>query len=344
MRIKAATRLILVALLILGSMFMTGCGFTYVINSSHRLDRDDAREFIIQKTEVEPITEINIHTGIAEVEIVESDQFYVEIDYLYWEEEPDYSLKDGKLFFDDSDSFPNSYSINFNLDNQIKIYIPKDSRFASIRIEDASGDVDISGFISDELEVSVSYGDFTMKEATALDTEITLSSGSSSITDFQANKLDFTNSYGNADFTNINQATTQADADITYDRFLIAMSSGDVDIRGLNSNEVKITNSYGDIILSELTAQELELKLSSGSCKLTEGDVTDTYISNSYGNVTVNMIGAEKDYSLDLDTSYGKIKVGENAYDEHYQVDTGIGRKLQAELSSGDVTVGFTKE
>ena len=344
MRKEPAIRLILVVLSLLGSMVFTGCGFTYVINASHRLDPDDAKEFIVEKTEVAPITEISIHTGIAEVEVVEADKFYVEINYLYWAEEPEYSLKNGMLFFDDSDSFPNSYSINFKMDNYIRIYIPKDSSFDTIRIEDASGDVDINSFTTDELKVNVSYGDFTMLEAAAIDADITLSSGSSKINDFQVSELDYTNSYGDADFTNINQTTLESEEETTYRKLNIAMSSGDVDIRNLNSGKVKITNAYGDILMDHLTADDLELKLSSGSCELTKVDVEDTYISNSYGNVTLSMIGSEKDYSLDLDTSYGKIKVGSSRSDDHYQVVNGTSQRIQAELSSGDITVNFTEE
>ncbi|MBP1755386.1 MAG: hypothetical protein H6Q59_1784 [Firmicutes bacterium] len=343
MRISIRRILGTAVFIILSSSLLAGCGFNYVINATNRLDREDAKEFVVAKTEVSPITEISIHTGIAQVELIEADKFYVEIDYLYWEDEPEYSLENGKLFFDDRDCFPNSYSIDFNLDNRIKIYLPKDSHFDDINIEDASGDVSLNGFVADELDVTVSYGDFTMEEAAALDTEITLSSGYSKIKDFQARDLNFTNSYGNADFTDINTKSSRLPVDTTYDNFNIAMSSGDVDIAGINSSKVKITNSYGDIVLGDLTTDELELKLSSGNCVLTSGKVAKAYISNSYGNVSLNILGALADYSLDLDTSYGKIKVGENHYEDHYTTDTDTGKKIRAELSSGDVTIDFVE-
>jgi DUF4097 and DUF4098 domain-containing protein YvlB len=322
---------------------MSGCGVNYVLNATNRLDLDDASEFNIAKTEVEPITDINIRTGIAEVELVEADKFYVEIDYLYWEEEPEYSLKDGELYFDDSESLPNSYSINFNLDNHIKVYIPKNSQLNKINIKDSSGDVNINGFIVDELDVTVSYGDFTMKEAAALDAEIILSSGSSKITDFQAKELNFTNSYGNADFTEINTQVLRLPKDTTYDQFKVSMSSGDVDITGLVSNTIDITNSYGDITMDGLTSDELELNLSSGNCDLTNGDLITADISNSYGNVTLAMLGDAEDYALDLDTSYGKIRVDGDRFEEHLTRNEGADRKIMTELSSGDVTVEFTK-
>ncbi|MDF2485309.1 MAG: hypothetical protein K0R46_1477 [Herbinix sp.] len=343
MRTKQSKMLAVVLLLILSSALMTGCGVNYVLNATNQLDRDDASEFNIEKTEVEPITDINIHTGIAEVELVEADKFYVEIDYLYWEEEPEYSLENGTLIFDDSDCFPTSYSINFNLDNHIKVYLPKNSQMSSINIKDSSGDVNIQGFIAEELDVTVSYGDFTMKEAAALDAEIVLSSGTSKITDFQAKELDFTNSYGNADFTNINTTDLRLSEDTTYDKFNVTMSSGDVTIRGLVSNTIDISDSYGNITMDGLTSDELELNLSSGNCEITNGDIISSDISNSYGDVTLAMLGSSADYALDLDTSYGKIRVDGDRFEEHLTTNEGAARRIMTELSSGDVTVEFTK-
>jgi DUF4097 and DUF4098 domain-containing protein YvlB len=343
MRNKQTKAFGLVLFIIITTALMTGCGFTYVINATNRLDRDDAKEFTIEKNVVDPITDINIRTGIAEVELIESDQFYVEIEYLYWEDEPEYSLENGELYFNDTDCLPNSYSINFNLDNHIRIYLPKGSKMNNIRIEDASGDVNISSFIAEELDITVSYGDFTMKEAAAADTDITLSSGTSNITDFQSGEIDFTNSYGNANFTNINVTPLQLAQDTTFDRFNVTMSSGDVKMKGLASKTIEITNSYGDITIDTLTTDEIELNLSSGNCEIMNGDIISTDIRNSYGDVTLGLLGVVNDYSLDLDTSYGKIQVEENHYEDHVTIQGNGTRMIKTELSSGDVAVDFTE-
>ncbi len=340
---KRTKMLGLALFIVIGITLMTGCGFTYVINATNRLDRDDAKEFKVEKTEVAPITNIDIQTSIAEVELIEAEQFYVEIDYLYWDEKPEYSFENGELHFDDSDCYPNSYSINFNLDNYIRIYLPKNSNLKNISIEDSSGDVNITGFIADKLDVTVSYGDFTMKEAAAADADITLSSGTSRISDFQVSELEYTNSYGNATFTDINTTSLRLPEGTIWEFVDVTMSSGDVEIKDLNSNSIDITNSYGDITMDTLTADNLELNLSSGDCEIIKGDAVMMDISNSYGDVTLGLLGASSDYSLDLDTSYGKIRVGENHYEDHVNTRGKGAGKIKAELSSGDITIAFTK-
>ncbi len=328
-------------LLLTACTFLCGCGFSYVINSANQLDRADAKEFNLDKTEVPSITAVEIHTRIADVEFLQADSFAVEINYLYWDREPDYEMKDGKLYFDDSDSFPNSYSINFNLHNTVKVYLPKDSALEYVSIDDASGDVDITGFVSEELDVTVSYGELAMKEAAASVADITLSSGSSKISDFNVGMLDYTNSYGDARFTNINTANFSLPGGAEYEECNINMSSGSVDIDGMYSSMVDIRNSYGDVSCDNFRADTAEFNLSSGDLLMKQSNIQSIEAENSYGDVTLKLPGPASDYALDLDTSYGKLTVDGDSYEEHVQLNENGSKSIKANLSSGDVIVEF---
>lgn len=334
-------RIILIALLLTACTVLCGCGFSYVINSANQLERADAKEFNLDKTEVPSITRIEIHTRIADVEFIQADSFAVEINYLYWDREPDYELKDGELYFDDSDSFPESYSINFNLHNTIRVYLPKDSAMEYVSIKNASGDVDITGFVTEDLDVTVSYGNFTMQEAGASDADITLSSGTSKISDFNAGTLDFINSYGNARFTNINSVNFSLPGGSAAEEVKISMSSGSVDIDGMYAQDVDIRNSYGDVTCDRIQADTAEFNLSSGDLLLKHGSIERTEVKNSYGDVTMRLPGPASDYALDLDTSYGKLKVDGDNYEEHVERSGNGSKSIKANLSSGDVIVDF---
>lgn len=339
---KQVRQIVVMASLLITILLLGGCGLSYGFHySTNHLDRSDAIDFDIAKTEVEPITQIDIHSKVAEVELISSDKFYVEIDYLYWEEKPDYSLENGVLFFDDSESFPDSYSINFNLHNAIRIYLPQSSSLQKVSIEDASGDVSVEGFITEELDIAVAYGDFTMKDTAAVDAEITLASGTSKITGFEVGKLDYTNSYGDAHFTDINTATSILPEGSVHEQFNVTMSSGDIKINGLNSTNVELSNSYGGVSCDKITAEDMELELSSGNAVIDHSDILSSDITNSYGDVTLALSGEATDYSLDLDTSYGKIRVDGKSYEEHLNTDNNGARSITANLSSGDIEVDF---
>ncbi len=339
---KGFNKLIIAMLVLAAGSLLTGCGFHYVSGwGTNFLDRDDAIEFNVEKSVVSPITSITIDTRIADVELIEAEDYYVEINYLYWEEEPEYRIEGGKLYFDDRNAFPDSYSINFNLNNTIKIYLPKASALEDLDIQDSSGDVSIASFVAEDLNVTVSYGDLVVKDAAAVEANITLSSGTSKISDFQAGELNFTNSYGNAKFTNINTGDAFLSSETTYNKVDISMSSGDVTINGMQVESIKIDNSYGDIDCEEVTAKEFNMDLSSGNLDVKDSVLEEVDVNNSYGNVTLRLSGSEANYSLDLNTSYGDITVGNKDYDEHLVLDNGGTRSITTDLSSGDIEVTF---
>ncbi len=342
MQVRNKRSMITVLFILMTGVFFTGCGFSYNYSfSTNKLKKADAMEFNVEKAVVEPITKIDIRTDTAEVELIPSDNYYVEINYLYWEDEPVYTLENGELKFDDRDALPDNYSINFNLDNSIKIYLPSKTDMSSLVIENSSGDVTVAGFQTDQLDITVSYGDFIMQEASASRAEITLSSGRSKISDSNIGSLDFTNSYGDANFTNINTGEPISTDEASTDTINITMSSGDIDVNGLYCNSIDITNSYGDITCEEVTATEFEMDLSSGNLDVTNSDLMDINLNNSYGDIDLLLVGSEDAYNLDLHTSYGSITVGSDKYEEEFIRENNGVRVVNADLSSGDFTLNF---
>lgn len=333
---------LLLFIIIIGTLF-TGCGMRYIMNSTKTLKKEDAKEFTVEKEKVVTITKIDINTGVADVEIIPADDYYVEIDYTYWEKAPEYSIEDGVLSYDDSNSFPNSYSLNFDLDNSIKIYLPAEASLDQIKMENSSGDVSASGFVTDKLNVNVAYGNLTLENAMAAESDIRLSSGTSKITDFSTGKMVFTNSYGNAEFTNINTSGLQSPDNAASESFQISMSSGNIDINGLNSSSTEISNSYGDITCEEISSEKFDASLSSGDLKISKADLKDISVNNSYGDLTLSLNMTKADYSMDLKTSYGDIFVDGESYDDHLILENGGTRNIDADLSSGNININFNK-
>lgn len=342
MKRKLRTRFIMVLCILVGTTILTGCGIRY-ITSTNVLMKKDGIVFKVDKKVVDSITEIKIRTRIAQVEIIPANDFYVEIDYMYWDKEPEYSLEKGLLYFNDQYCFPDSYSINFPIDNKIKVYLPEANLLEQLWIENSSGDVEISDFKAKDLELTISYGDLKINKAAASKADISLSSGASYISDFQVGDLDFTNSYGDAEFTNINIGDSRLPKSTFFDKFQLSLSSGDVKIIGLQSNLINITNSYGDVTLEEVTANDGDFELSSGNLEIVKTLIHEINCNSSYGDATLSLLTAATDYNLDLSTSYGKIKVDQQSYEDNIQIDNHADDNITANLSSGDITVRFDK-
>lgn len=328
-------------IIILFSIFVTGCKSKIIYNNANQLKKEDALHYKVEKTKVESISKLNINTNIANVEIIEGDDFYVEIDYYYWEREPNFKIENGALNFDDYGALPNSYSISFNLSNSIKVYIPKGSKLDYMRIQNSSGDVIIGSFLTEKLVLEVSYGDLKINNAAALKTDIRLSSGTSEIKDFNVENMDYKNSYGNAVFYNINYGDILLPENTTFDSIEISMSSGNGTLSNVICKSLEIDNSYGDITCKEVTLTELNADLSSGDLIVTKSTVEDIDVKNSYGDVLLSLLGNEDDYRLDLDTSYGKIEVEGKNYEGHLVRENKGTKSIITNLSSGNIRLNF---
>ncbi|MGB8452207.1 MAG: DUF4097 family beta strand repeat-containing protein [Anaerocolumna sp.] len=341
MNYKTKINVVLLITLIVTSIFLAGCEYSFSFNNTNQLKAEDAKEFKVEKTSVEPIQQININAKLGDIEFIEDDNYYVEIDYRYFEEEPDYKWEGGTLTFDDFKSFPNSYSISFSIKNTVKIYLPKDAYLERIKIAAASGDVALSNFLADKLNVSVAYGDFDMKKSSAAEANISMASGNSDIRDFNVEKLDFSNSYGDAEFTNINTGATVTGSKYSNCGIKVSMASGNCVFDSLTGKTLDISNSYGSIKCKGLFIKEFDSDLSSGNLTVSGSAVDDLDISNSYGDVTLELKGDSKEYMLDLNTSYGSIDIDGKHYDSHLTRENNGHKNISADLSSGDIGLKF---
>ncbi len=321
--------------------FLSGCFNNFSQYSANVLRKEDAKKFTIEKSSVEAITQISISTRVAEVELIEADNYYVQVDYLYWDKEPEYSIENGKLHFDDTDTMPDNYSINFNLNNVIKIYLPKNAPLDSLELDLSSGNASLSGFIATDMDLNLSYGDLTLGNAAAASAKLDLSSGDCTLNDFQAGTFDYVNSYGQSDFTNINTGTSILPSDTVFETFQVNVSSGDITIDGLLSDSVTLNNSYGNITCSKVNADQFTAKLSSGDIRISKSEINSLDLTDSYGDADISLPGTKADYKLNLKTSYGNIKVGTESYDKSVSINSTGKRSLSASLSSGNITVSF---
>lgn len=336
-----ATLFSMLALLL--AVLFCGCSRKVIMSGvgSRLLKKEDAKNFKLEKSLIQPINTIEINTRIADIEIIQADDYYIEIDYLYWDSEPEYLLEGGKLTFDDDKSIPNSYSINFNPHNIVKLYLPKDASLDRVSLHNANGDVNISGFTAKNLKAHLSYGDLTMTNCAAVEATIKLSSGNSTITGFHVGELNYSNSYGDLKLTDVNIGESRLPAEFSFDRIDISMSSGDAKIDELYVKHLVINNSYGDIDCRGINSAKFNAKLSSGNLTVDKSDIKKLDLSNSYGDISLALAGSEKDYSMDLKTSYGKITVNSKKYDDKLTVDNDGDRSISASLSSGDLRVSF---
>ena len=162
----------------------------------------------------------------------------------------------------------------------------------------------------EDLDLVVSSGDITINGIN-IDGRIDLSSGDININDSEGKDLEITTSSG---------CITIANAE--YKKLRFDVSSGDVKITDSGIDKLKGESSSGYQTFDGLKTDEIDLRASSG-------------------DITLTIDGDEDDYSFDIDTSSGDIKVGDKKMEDDYESGDGKKGSIKIDTSSGNVTVNF---
>lgn len=313
-----------------GNNFVNGDGDTYTEKDMHYFGSD--------KVKIEDISEIDIDTDYANVEVIASDGFYMEYQYYYIDNEPKLSIENGKLSFDDSGMNQGNYAISLEEDFYFKVYIPTGTEFSKVKIHNSSGEISLGNFTATELTIRDNYGDVIISGVNSKSADIDLDSGNLDMEECNLKEADISNSYGDVRLTSINNTVEDNELLGVMD---IEIASGDLEINRLSSLSVDMTNSYGEISAEKLIVKRIDCVLSSGECKLTDIVADTVNIDSSYGDTTVVLQGKEEDYKLNIDTDFGSTTVGDHEYDGNVVIDKGGEKELDINASSGDVAVTF---
>ena len=194
---------------------LTGCSNQAGENGSHIYTEKNMNHFVSEKKAIKDISSVNINCSYADIEVIASDGFYLEYDFYYVTEEPELTIEDGALHFDDTGMNQGSYSISQKESNYIKLYIPTSVKFDELNLYTSSGDISAGSFMANAMTIENSYGDVILTHAMIKDGTIKLSSGILKVEDVGAENLRLENSYGDINVANLNQGDYTMKADHT---------------------------------------------------------------------------------------------------------------------------------
>ncbi len=198
-------------------------------------DREDF-QYNLQKTNEEIKLNIDIEAGA--VEIIQSDDFYIEVensvvDTLEISSGENFIVINqtlpvlgGKLFNWSFDVGPFiSIGESFSESIKVKIYIPKEQEISSIEVKNNVGEVVVSGFELESLEVNTDLSNIDIKNVEAEDVDLKSNVGEIEVEDCTFFDGEIKNDIGNVDF----------EGEIFGD-FYMETNIGNVDLR-LNSDK-----------------------------------------------------------------------------------------------------------
>lgn len=252
-------------------------------------------------------------------------------------------------------------------DEYVKIYIPPEQRFESVVLYNESGKVTVSDFYAKNFQLDAAFGDVKLAGVSSQDANIIMESGNLELFDYADGTLTVTNQFGRKKLDNIKASDVS-----------LSLESGDIEVSQMQANRLVLNQQFGSVVLTDVQiAEETEVQSESGDIKLTDikaktldltckfgaitgkgveaksgtvevegGDcqmdaanIEDLNISSQFGNVKLGIPGPLTDYTYELKSEYGNVKMNDKNMGETYQSIEEAQKKLKVTCESGDIVI-----
>lgn len=329
-------------ILLLGiTLLFTGCHSSTDRNDTAMYTEKNMNYFGSEKTQMEAITGIDIQTDFADVEIIASDDYYIEYEFYYVDKEPQYKVENGILYFNDSMMNSGDYSISLSENCYIKLYVPNTAEFEHVSIYNSNGEVAIGTFSTKELEIEKSFGNVIMSRIEADHAKVALNAGSMTITKSSFQNAEIENLYGEITLNNINYMEDQAEELPASGEIKVNTSSGNIMITDLWCEKLVTENTNGNIELKGITAIDVESDQSSGNYSFNGYVDNSIDVQTTYGNAYLLLQGESENYGIKAESGHGSVIMNGRDYGEKLQLNDREEKQVQVEVKSGNIDISF---
>lgn len=353
---KKSKILMLVALCFMVAGLVVG-GISYIfggrpgfyINASgiHAANsKENNSVYTLEKTEVEAFTKLDISVSYADIRLIPADGYYVEYSLADRGNKPSYGVTDKTFKLKEyegktENSFINFFSfgeVNFftiSTDNYyVNLYVPKDVYFDWVHLSNNSGNMKLYNISAKELVLNMDFGNLDMENFEGDSMEARLGSGNMTAGTINTQSLTVENNFGNI---TCDEATAKT---ATF-----SLNSGRLKVGVLKADTMHVDNDFGDVIFDELVNSSGEVNLGSGSFEAGNAVLKIINIDNSFGDVDIRLKDGPDNYSFDLKTDFGDVKVRDRSKDgkanmgSSYAVDKNDDTNIEIYCSSGSIDI-----
>lgn len=217
--------------------------------------------------EDEVITSIDVEAGIAKVNIVDTQDSSVKVEYKNYTSEPIIELKGEKLVIKEKNT-------NFNLNNiktpTLNIYVPINIELENLNIENGISDMKLENLFVKELNVEVGAGKAYINSINAETANIQTGVGKSEIISVDFGRLDLDCGVGALEFRGNISKKAKIDAGV-----------GDTNIylnSALSAYNIRTEMGIGSIMVNDIKCKDSET--------YGDGDI-DIVVSGGIGKLTI---------------------------------------------------------
>lgn len=331
--------------------------------------------WIETEEEFSGVTDIYIDVNYADVRIETGQSSKVFLEYGT-NAEIDMEVKQGTLRITQTTGFSISIINIEPLGDQadqapsVVIWLPENTRLATVTIKNNSGKCDVSGFLANKLEIKNSYGPIA---ATNLQTDtLTLQGSSSSVklAEITTETAKISNSYGDISLQNSTAKTLEISGSSSNidlqnsqcETATLKTSFGDLAVDEFeanafsfkgNSSKVVLQNSvlqqakidvdFGGITATNLETHQLSIEASSSEINLQGAFYGTTKVKCSFADVTVKSSLPQNSYGWKLNTSFGSITLDGNSIEGSAAQNPGGENSFDISTKSGSIQINWEK-
>ena len=277
----------------------------------------------LEKTMVEPFTDIEAPNLVGDIRFVPSDGYYIEYNFTgpvnvfhgvengVLQLSSAYSGGKNELFLLYMEQGPSLLSMGrLSGKGNMTVYYPEGSYFNSVNIENSFGDMHISGLSCTELNITASAGDIELTDIAAASSHVQNEFGEIDVHSLSGDSAEFILSAGDLSLESIAENIS----------LKVQNHFGDVDIAAVSAGTISITNNNGDVAMSGFSAQKT--------------DITD-----DFGDVDLKNPEDPEGTSFDLSTDFGDIEVFGRDYGSRAIIDKADGPVVTVRNNCGDIIV-----
>ena len=202
----------------------------------------NAEQIFIEEYDLESFDEISVMANSANIELIESTSFGLELRLPAHADKPEWSIADGKLSVDARVFDGNFIFMSFDSRSYyIKVYVPKGHVLEHVELNTSSGDILLSNVSAENIAIQARSG--TIEADTTGCTNVHVKSESGDV------KL-FGDTLPTAD---IFASATSGDVNVdvaTWQKLTVQSNSGDVEITGEPNGVTSVDSMSGQVTLT----------------------------------------------------------------------------------------------
>lgn len=301
-----------VGIIICSIAYLIGGAKTFSITVDNGVSTSGSSKTVADTVKLEEFDDFTYDFGDYEFSMVQGDEYKLEYT-VYEDRVPEITQTGNKLIINEPHVNGIFWSVGVvNVPNVVILTVPKDDKIYTVNGDTASGMVSFEN-INIKGNIKISSGDMSI-------------SGSKSNEDLAVNM-----SSGDAELR-----------ECDFDRLSIDIKSGGIAVVDCNAKDTDYKASSGSADFTEVTTDSLVCKISSGSFDGRQV-ITDSFDAElTSGNIEMDIVGAAKDYKLDLSKTTGDIVIDGKDYEKGSYNDA-AGKSVKVDISTGDVNINFAK-